>query len=88
MEGFFPDFYPNIDFLDQLLGIIKEYDKALKLETKRQSCIRAPKPFVGQILRRHLTADTFQTFDEISLYHRIETPPGKVLTPYKVKYGK
>lgn len=72
---------------DHILQIIKIYDEALNLEKERKQCIRKPKPFIGSILRKPVKANTFKTFDKISVFQKAILPPGNEIPILKTVDG-
>jgi len=75
-ESNYTPFWFRYEDTAQISVIIDSYSSTLKLEQERESCIRAPMPFVGRVKRTQVDNDLFTTLDQISIYHRDVRPLG------------
>jgi len=71
-----PPFWYSHEDTAQISAIIDSYSATLKLDQERESCIRAPMPFIGRVKRVQVDNDLFTTLDQISIYQRDFRPLG------------
>jgi len=72
-------FWFSYEDRDQICEIIDSYSKTLELDKERESCVRAPPPFVGRVKRVRVDNDLFTTLDKVSIYLRDVRPLGITL---------
>jgi hypothetical protein len=69
-----PPFWFGLEDPDQIRQLMHAYDQQSRLESERKSCVRAPKPFVGRVMRVQVRNSEFCTLDRVDIYHLDPVP--------------
>lgn len=59
---------------DQIKQYIQEYDQHSQLDSERKRCVRAPKPFIGRVMRVPLSTTDFCTLDRVDIFYLEPVP--------------